>query len=97
MLFNRNANTDPYCILFHDSNAISGHYEPLLYKNLGKYNFKASNTYFLAMCKYLEDHSKCIACDMHSHGLEKPKSNTSDCGYIMFCAIFYLITRDFDV
>jgi hypothetical protein len=28
-LFNKNANTDMYCILFHDANPLSGHYETI--------------------------------------------------------------------
>jgi hypothetical protein len=31
--FNINANADPYCILFHDANPVSGHYEPFFTKN----------------------------------------------------------------
>ena len=31
LLFNKIASNNPYCILFHDANFVSGHYEPLLY------------------------------------------------------------------
>jgi hypothetical protein len=31
--FNRNANADPNCILFHDANPISGHYNHCFTKN----------------------------------------------------------------
>jgi hypothetical protein len=31
-LFNKDANTYQYCILFHDANPINGHYEPLFAK-----------------------------------------------------------------
>jgi hypothetical protein len=30
LLFNKTASDNPYCILFHDANALSGHYEPLM-------------------------------------------------------------------
>jgi hypothetical protein len=33
ILFNKTACNNPYCILFHDANVVSGHYEPLLYRN----------------------------------------------------------------
>jgi len=32
LLFNKTASDNPYCTLFHDVNALSVHYEPLLYK-----------------------------------------------------------------
>ena len=31
-LFNKDTNTSPYCILFHDTNSDCKHYESLLYK-----------------------------------------------------------------
>jgi hypothetical protein len=34
LLFNKTASNNPYCILFHDANAVSGHYEPLLYRKM---------------------------------------------------------------
>jgi hypothetical protein len=30
LLFNKIASNNPYCIVFHDANVVSGHYEPLL-------------------------------------------------------------------
>jgi hypothetical protein len=32
LLFNKTASSNPYCILFHDANVVSDHYEPLMYK-----------------------------------------------------------------
>jgi hypothetical protein len=34
LLFKKIASNNPYCILFHDANADSGHYEPLQYRKL---------------------------------------------------------------
>jgi hypothetical protein len=34
LLFNKTTSNNPYCILFHDDNVVSGHYEPLLYRKM---------------------------------------------------------------
>jgi hypothetical protein len=95
--FNKNANADPYCILFHDANPVSGHYEPLLYKKLARCNLEQPNTYLSPMCKNLEYYWKCNMDKMHSYGLSKAIPVVSSCGDSLFEAIFYLIATDFDV
>jgi hypothetical protein len=54
LLFNKTASSDPYCILFHDANPISGHYEPLLYIKLSICNIGGPHIYFSLICKDLE-------------------------------------------
>jgi hypothetical protein len=64
--FNRNANTNPYCILFHDANPVSGHDGPLLYKKLSRCNLEEYDSYLSLMCKNFKYHWKCIMNKMHS-------------------------------
>jgi hypothetical protein len=45
LLFNKIASCDPYCILFHDDNPVSGHYEPLLYRKLSICNIGGPHIY----------------------------------------------------
>jgi hypothetical protein len=97
LYFNRDAAIDPYCILFHDANPVSGHYEPLLYKKLSTCNFEETNTYLSQMCENLECHWNSIMHRMHTHGLRRAITNTSSCGDSLFVAICYLIATDFNV
>jgi exonuclease III len=97
LYFNKDANIDPYCILFHDANPVCGHYEPLLYKKLSTCNFEETNNYLSQMCKNLECHWNSIMHRMHSHGLRRAITNTSSCGDSLFVAICYLIATDFNV
>jgi hypothetical protein len=97
LYFNKDANIDPYCILFHDANPVCGHYEPLLYKKLSACNFEEANNYLSQICKNLECHWNSIMHRMHSHGLKRAIPNTSSCGDSLFVAICYLIATDFNV
>jgi hypothetical protein len=54
LLFNKTASDNPYCILFHDANVVSGHYEPLLYKKLSICNVEEAYIYLSLICKDLE-------------------------------------------
>jgi hypothetical protein len=58
LLFNKTASRDSYCILFHDANPLSGHYEPLLYKKLSICNLGGPDIYLSLTCKYLQSHWK---------------------------------------
>jgi hypothetical protein len=97
LLFNKTASRDPYCILFHDANPLSGHYEPLLYKKLSICNLGGSDIYLSLTCKDLQSHWKRIMHHIHSHGLHIATTITSTCGDSLFNAIFYLIATEFDV
>jgi hypothetical protein len=46
LLFNKNASDNPYCILFHNVDALSGHYEPLLYRKMPICNIEGPRIYF---------------------------------------------------
>ena len=55
-LFNKDANTNPYCILYHDTNSDCGHYEPLLCKRQPAMNIEKSNDYLSLICKDLQNY-----------------------------------------
>jgi hypothetical protein len=97
LLFNKNANVDLYCILFHDTNSLGGHYEPLIYKISFICNFGSYNTYLSLMCKDLQFHWKHIMHDMHTHGLDIETTSTTSCCESMFNTLCYLVAIEFDV
>jgi hypothetical protein len=97
LLFNKIASTDPYCILFHNVNPVSGHYEPLIYRKLPICNLGGIHIYLSLICKYLESHWKRIMDRIHFHGLHIATTIASSCGDSIFNAIFYLVATEFDV
>jgi hypothetical protein len=97
LYFNKDANIDLYCILFHDANLVSGHYEPFIYKKLSMCNFEETNNYLSQICKNLEFHWNSIMHRMHTHGLRREITNTSSCGDSLFVEICYLIEIKFNV
>jgi hypothetical protein len=54
LLFNKISSDNPYCILFHDGNVVSGHYEPLLYRQMSICNVEGAHIYLSLICKDLE-------------------------------------------
>ena len=97
LLFNPTANINPYCILFHDANPSSGHYEPLLYKKLTICNFEPSNSYLSFLCKELQHHWSCISNNMKLHGLNITTTYIENYGDSFFNAICHLIATDFNL
>jgi hypothetical protein len=97
LIFNKSASRDLYCILFHDSNPLVGHYEPLFYKRSSICNFGRSNTYLSLVWKELEFHWKRRMQDMHSRGLDIATTSTTSCGEILFIALCFLVATEFDV
>jgi hypothetical protein len=91
LLFNKNASNNPYCILFHDDNVVSGHYEPLLYKKNSICNIGGPCIYFL------ESQWKRIMHRIDSHGLQLATIVVFSCGDSLFNAIFCLLEEEFDV
>ena len=63
-LFNKDANPNPYCILFHETNSDYGHYEPFLYKKLPTLNFEESNDYLSHVSKDVENYWKSIGHEL---------------------------------
>jgi len=97
LLFNKTASSDPYCILFHDANPVSDHYEPLLYRNLSICNLGGPHIYFSFIFKDLESQWKHIMHLIHYLGLQIATIVASSCGDSLFNVIFYLVATDFDV
>lgn len=95
-LFNQHENTIPYCILFHDENPVSGHYEPLLYQKFPIRICNQSNIYLSSICKDIESHWMHIADNMLLNELMIAKKMPSNCGDSLFNAIFYLVATKFD-
>jgi hypothetical protein len=69
LLFNKGASHNPYFILFHDSNGISGHYEPLLYRKMSTRNVEVAHIYLSFFCKDLELQWGQIIHRIDSYGL----------------------------
>jgi hypothetical protein len=57
-LFNKDANANPYCILFHDTSFDCGHYEPFIYKKLPAMNIERYNDYLSHVCKDIQNYWK---------------------------------------
>jgi len=89
--FNKNASADPYYMLFHDANLVSGLYEPLLYKKLARCNIEQPDTCLSPMCKNLEYYWKCNMEKMHYYGLSKAIYVVSSCNDSLFKTLYYLI------
>ena len=96
LLFNQHENAIPYCILFHDANPVSGHYEPLVYQKFPICICNQSNIYLSPICKDIESHWMHIANNMLLNGLTIAKQVTSNCGDSFFNAICYLVATEFD-
>jgi hypothetical protein len=69
LLFNKTTSDNPYCILFHDANALSGHYEPLLYRKMSICNIEGPHIYVSVICKDLQSKWKQILHGIDCHGL----------------------------
>jgi hypothetical protein len=97
LLFNKTASDNPYCILFHDANALSGHYEPLLYKKMSICNIEGPRIYLSVVCKDLQSQLKWILHGIDCHGLHLARNVVSTCGDSLFNAICCLVAAEFDV
>jgi len=96
LLFNQHENAIPYCILFHDANPVSGHYEPLVYQKFPICICNESNIYLSPICKDIESHWMHIANNMLLNGLTIAKQVTSNCGDSLFNVICYLVATEFN-
>jgi hypothetical protein len=54
LIFNKTASNNPYYILFHDANVVSGHYEPLLYIKFSICDHGGPHIYLSLIFKDLE-------------------------------------------
>jgi hypothetical protein len=97
LLFNKTAFDNPYCILFHDVDALSGHYEPLLYIKMSICNTEGPCIYLFVICKYLQSQWKQILDGIDYYGLQLAKNGVSSCGDSLFNAICCFVAVDFDV
>jgi hypothetical protein len=97
LLFNKTASDNPYCILFHDANVVSGHYEPLLYRKMSICNVEGPHIYLSVICKDLESQWKRILHRIDCHGLQLATNVVSSCGDSLFNAICCLVAVEFDV
>jgi hypothetical protein len=97
LLFNKGASGNPYCILFHDANGLSGHYEPLLYRKMSMCNVEVAHIYLSFFCKDLESQWERIMHRIDSHGLQVATNVVSNCGDSLFNAICCLVAAEFDV
>ena len=95
LFFNHHLDTIPLKNSFHDTDPISGHFEPLLHKKLPRWNF-VQNYYLSPLWKYLEKHYESIVNEMKIHGLYIAKTTMSKCPNSMFSAICHLIAPEFD-
>jgi hypothetical protein len=86
-LFKKDANTNPYCILFQDTNSNCGHYEPLLYKKIPTMNTERYNDYLSLVCKDIENNWKSITNELCMHQLDRPIPTISNCGDSIFSTI----------
>jgi hypothetical protein len=85
------------CILFHDANPVSGHYEPLLYRKISICDLGVPHIYLSLICKDLESHMKQSMHHIYSHGLHMATTIASSCGDSLFNAICYLVATEFNV
>jgi hypothetical protein len=97
LLFNKTASDNPYCILFHDANDVSGHYEPLLYRKISICNVEGAHIYLSLICKDLESQWKWIMHHIDCHGLQLATNVVSSYGDSLFNAICYLVAAGFNV
>lgn len=95
LFFNHHLDTIPLNILFHDTNPVTGNFEPLLHKILPRCN-SVQNYYLSPLCKNLENHYESIFHEMKIHGFHIAKKTMSKCPNSMFSAIFHLIAPEFD-
>jgi hypothetical protein len=97
LLFNKTTSDNPYCILFHDANVVSGHYEPLLYRKMSICNVEGAHIYLSLIFKDLESQWKQIMHRIDCHGLQLATNVVSSCGDSLFNAICCLVVAEFDV
>jgi hypothetical protein len=97
LLLNKTTSDNPYCILFHDVDALSGHYEPLLYRKMSICNIEGPRIYLFVISKDLQSQWKQIMDGIDSYGLQLETNVVSSCGDSLFNAIFYLVAAEFDV
>jgi hypothetical protein len=97
LLFNKIASDNPYCILFHDANVISGHYEPLLYRKMSICNIEGPRIYLSIICKDLQSQWKRILHGIYFHGLQLATNIVFSCGDSLFNVIFCLVAVEFIV
>jgi hypothetical protein len=97
LLFKKTASDNPYCIVFHDPNVVSGHYEPLLYRKMSICNVEGAHIYLSLICKDLESQWKWIMHHIDYHGLQLATIVVSSCGDSLFNAFCCLVAAEFDV
>ena len=66
LLFNQHENAIPYCILFHDANPVSGHYEPLVYQKFPICISNQCHIYLSHICKDIEKYISPSKCTLRS-------------------------------
>jgi hypothetical protein len=93
LLFNKTASNNPYCMLFHHSNALIGHYEPLLYRKMSICNIEDPCIHLSVICKDLQSQWKWILHGIDFHGLQMATNVVSSCGDSLFNAICCLVAR----